>query len=365
MVFLEDYDLDEARATVLQSRGKPLEAAQAHAKEGRVLEAVRVLLESPTPSIEESRMATHYVLTGFWKCVSFGAEFHRSDAAITNLLQISSRLDSNAVTEDEVDEVRFVQPLTVTTSFNPRAHQLSMFKLIAQYNREPPVDLDVTGNVDPAISQFRLLAFKFLGRKNDVAALVCLDHVFSRPPTLRKVTLIEIESLLSLYLTYVRLLDQLWRDDRLSRGSNRQKVFAFDVQEGRYLIPKGTFVHREVSAARGILDDPPPEYVLSREDLSRITSNVILNHIKTRVEIQERACRETRGFSPCLYTLIGRNCTNERCPFQHVQPNEITTEWFHRRLRFLFLEFQILRLAQLFDKGVMQYVHNDTSFRPC
>ena len=240
-----------------------------------------------------------------------------------------------------------------------------MFKSISQYNRELPVDPDVTGNVDPDIVKLRPLASKFLGRANVGAALMCLDHLFSRPPSLRKVTLMEIESSLSLYLTYIRLLDQLWRDGRLSRGSNRQKVFAFDAQqEGRYLVPKGTLVHRKVSAARGILDDPPPEYILSREELSRITSKAILDHIKTRVEIQERACRETRGFSPCLYTLIGRNCSNESCPFQHVQPNEITTDWFHARLRFLFLEFQILRLAQLFDKGVMQYVSTDVPFRP-
>jgi len=118
MVFLEDYDLDEARAIVLQSKGRALEAAEAHARDGRVLEAVRVLLKCPTPSTDESRMATRYVLTGLWKCMSFGAEFHKSDAARTSFLQISSRLDSNAMTEDEVDEVRSVQPLAAATTFD-------------------------------------------------------------------------------------------------------------------------------------------------------------------------------------------------------------------------------------------------------
>jgi len=364
MVFLEDYDLDEARATVLQSRGKALEAAEAHAKDGMVLKAVGVLLKCSTPSIEESRMAIRYVLTGLWKRVSFGVRFSRSDAATTSLLEISSRLDSNAMTEDEVDEVRSVHPLATTTAINLQAHQLSMFISIASYNREATGNPDVTANVDPDIVQLRGLAPKFLERANSAAALMCLDHVFFHAPSLRKTTLTETETLLSLYLAYVRLLDQLWRDDRLSKGSNRPKVFAFDVQqEDRYLVPKGTFIHQEVSAARGILNNPPPEYVCSHEELSRVTSNAILGHIKTRVELQERACRETRGFSPCLYTLIGRNCTNERCPFQHTQPNAITEDWFHARLRFLFLEFQILRLAQLFDKGVMQYVYTDTSSR--
>lgn len=106
--FLENYDLDEARATMLQSRGKPLEAAEAHAKEGRVLEAVEVLLERDAPSIEESKSAIHYVLAGLWKRMSFGIRFRKSDAATTSLLHISSRLDPSEMTADQVDEVRSI-----------------------------------------------------------------------------------------------------------------------------------------------------------------------------------------------------------------------------------------------------------------
>ena len=234
-----------------------------------------------------------------------------------------------------------------------------MFKSIASYNPEVPIDPDAPDNVEPDFVRLRRLAFSFLTRTNSAAALVCLDHVFSRAPSFHGATLVETESLLSLYLTYIRLLDQLWRDGRLSEGSNCQKIFVFEVQQGdRYMVPKNTFLHGKVSAARGMPTDPPPEYICSHEELSRITSNAILGRIKSRVAIQEHACRGTRGFSPCLNTLIGRTCHNERCQFQHIQPNEITVGWFHSRLRFLFLEFQILRLAQLFDKAVMQYVYH-------
>ena len=105
LVFLEDYDLDEARATMLQSRGKPLEAAEAHAKDGRVLEAVEVLLEGDTPSTEESKMAIRYVLTGLWKRMSLGIRFCKSDAPTMALLRISLGLNPSAMTEDEADEV--------------------------------------------------------------------------------------------------------------------------------------------------------------------------------------------------------------------------------------------------------------------
>lgn len=115
LVFLEDYDLDEARATMLRSRGKPLEAAEAHARDGKVLEAVEVLLECDAPSIEESKMAVRYVLAGLWKRMSFGIRFRKSDVDTTSLLQISPRLDPSAMTEDQVDEVRSIQPLGIIT----------------------------------------------------------------------------------------------------------------------------------------------------------------------------------------------------------------------------------------------------------
>ena len=262
-----------------------------------------------------------------------------------------------------------------------------MFKSIASYNRGSSVNPDAVdnGNVDPDFVQLRRLASSFLKRANSAAALVCLDHVFSRTPNLHKATLKETEDLLSLYLAYVRLLDQFWRDGQLSEGSDRQKVLAFEgsdrqkvpafkgsdrqkvlalevQQEDYYLVPKNTFIHVEISAKRGIFNDPPPEYICSREELGRITSEAILRRIKSRVETQERACRGTRGFSPCLLTLIGRKCSNEQCQFQHTKPDEITVDWFHARLRFLFLEFQILRLGQRFDKGVMQCVYAGTFF---
>ena len=195
---------------------------------------------------------------------------------------------------------------------------------------------------------------------------MCLDHVFAHPPSFHKATLMETESLLSLYLTYVRQLDQLWRDDQFSEGSNCQKIFAYEVQQdGRYLVPSNTFLHGGVSAARGIVNNPPSEYICSREELGRVISTTILDRIETRVGLQEVACRGTRGFSPCLNTFFGRNCSKELCQFQHTPPHEITLNWFHARLRFLFLEFQILRLAQIFDQEVKQCVCFKPSFCRC
>ena len=357
LVFLEDYDLDEARATMLQSKGKALEAAEAHAKDGRVLEAVGVLLEPSTPTIEESKMAIRYVLAGLWKRLSFGVRFSRSDTITSSLLEISLRLDSSVMTKDEADEVRSIGSHVAIDASNPQANQLSMFKSIAVYNPETPAQPDATDIVDPDFTQLRRLGFSFQLRENSAAALICFDHVFSRRPTLHKTTLVETEALLSRYLTYVRLLVQFWRDECLSEGSNHQKVFGFEVQqEDHYLVPKNTFIYGKVSASRGVLGDLPAEHTCSREELSHAIRAAILDHIKSRVVVQEQACRETRGFSPCLSTLIRGNCFNEACPFQHTQPDAITVDWFHARLRFLFLEFKILHLAQLFDKKVMQYV---------
>ena len=241
-----------------------------------------------------------------------------------------------------------------------------MFKLIATYNPEAQVGLDVPEHVDPHVGHLRRLAFMFLRRSNKPAALLCLDRVFFRFPSLLKAGLVETESLLSVYLTYVRQLDQIWRNGRLSEGSDCQKIFAFEVQqEDHYVVPSNTFLHGKISASRGNLDNPPSEYICSHEELGRAISEAILGHLKARVSTQEHACRGTRGFSPCLNTLLRKHCSYEPCQFQHIPANEITLDWFHVRLRFFFLEFQILRVAQLYDEKVMQWVRLGISLYLC
>jgi hypothetical protein len=85
--FTEDYDLDIARATLLEKAGRTLEAAELHLAEGRTLEGIELLLNDTTNEAALLR-GQECVLHGLWHCLSFGVdpEILRSNETLKGLL---------------------------------------------------------------------------------------------------------------------------------------------------------------------------------------------------------------------------------------------------------------------------------------
>jgi hypothetical protein len=106
--FLEDYDLDEARAEMLKGSGRVLESAGIHAKEGDMLKAVETLTTS-THRVEHVRPTIEYLLTGLWRGLTFGVP-PASTPIVSELLGLADRLDGNAMRKQEADEVSPFHP---------------------------------------------------------------------------------------------------------------------------------------------------------------------------------------------------------------------------------------------------------------
>jgi hypothetical protein len=158
-------------------------------------------------------------------------------------------------------------------------------------------------------ASLRTLARTFIRTRNDPAALLCLDHVFSLPLTLLKLSFVEIQAPLSLFLGYIRLLNKFRRDESFSEGSNHQKLFGFQVLEGdRYLAPTHTFVYEKLANQSGTSGKSVDGYMCSYEELSWCIVQLISSRIRNRTEMQNGACRDVHGFSPCLYLLVQRKC---------------------------------------------------------
>ena len=68
--FLEDYDLDYARASLLESHSRYYEAAELHLSENRPLEAVRAFVKDST-NAESTARAADTILEYFWRKCSF------------------------------------------------------------------------------------------------------------------------------------------------------------------------------------------------------------------------------------------------------------------------------------------------------
>jgi len=196
--------------------------------------------------------------------------------------------------------------------------------------------------------------------KNDPAALLCLDHFFSSPLELRNLLLDEIETSLYLYLDYVYLLNQVRRDGSLARGSARQRLFGFQVLGGnRYMVPGSSSVHKKLAKKSGSSGKSTDEYKCDSDELGRSITNFISNRTLDRTKVQNDTCRGVHGFSPCLQLLVRKKCSppeGRPCTFQHVQPEELTPDWYHARLHLILLQFQILDLARYDDLDVKKYV---------
>ena len=210
-------------------------------------------------------------------------------------------------------------------------------------------------------ARLRTLAKTFIGTGSDPAALLCLDHIFSPPAKLQNLSFVEIRASLSLYLDYIRLLNELLDDESLDRGSNRQRLLGFQILEGgRYLVPGHTILHEKLTGQSGSSREGVDEYTCGFDKLRRGIVQLIKSRISDRTEIQNGACRDVQGFSPCLQLLVEKKCDSisgeGSCAFQHIQPEQFTVDWYHARLHLILLQFQILNLARYDNSVVKKYV---------
>ena len=212
-------------------------------------------------------------------------------------------------------------------------------------------------------TNLRVLAKTFIETGEDTAALLCLDHVFSSPLMLRGLSLVAAQALLSLYLDYVRLLNKFRRNESLAEGSNHQRLWLFGFQvleEDRYLVPEHTLLHGELTSQFGSSRKGVDGYRCSYDELRRGIIRLISSRIRDRTEIQNGACWDVHGFSPCLRLLLQRKCDPPKgkgpCTFQHIQPEQLTVDWYHARLRLILLQFQILDSARYYDRLVTKCV---------
>jgi hypothetical protein len=196
---------------------------------------------------------------------------------------------------------------------------------------------------------------------NDSAALLCLDHLFSSPLRLQKLRLAEVEALLSLYLDCVCLLNKLRREESLAQDSAHQRLFGFQVLgQNDYLVPEHSPLHKKLANQSGSGKRDANGYRCGGNELSQSIAHLISSRTLDPTKIQDGTCRDIHGFSPCLKLLVQRKCNLPKgtgpCAFQHIQPEELTVNWFHTRLRLILLQFQILDSAHCEDLDAKKYV---------
>ncbi|KAF9033219.1 hypothetical protein BDZ89DRAFT_983953 [Hymenopellis radicata] len=306
--YLEDRGLDMARADLLQSVGQTVEAGELHYAEGHQEVAISLFLRDPSNE-SGMRRALECILEGLWQHCSFGIPFEdvRSDLLVERLLALSAKLDLNRIPPSE-------------------SLQLEMFKAL------------FAGSDKDLLS----LGLKFVQQDIHAAALLCLDHFFSRPLQIQSMPLIGVVDTLETFTTYVTLLSKVtflvdpWKDEHISR------LFGFSrVAENVFRVPSPTWLFDRISRARKTLTST--EFQVSVEELQLQFRISLGSRLRARTEAASDACHQSKAFSPCLAYVVFRSCNRFNCPENHIAASGIGPEFYNQRVR---VHLQQILIAQ-------------------
>ncbi|RDB28998.1 TPR and ankyrin repeat-containing protein 1 [Hypsizygus marmoreus] len=307
--YLELLDLDVARAKVLDSLGRVIEAAELHLSEGRTMEAIPLLLKDKNDQ-QSMRLACSSILQEFWRVLSFGT-VPILDQSVSLLLKWSSSLNMELLESRVRDEI-------------------SMFIAILS---DQKLELARLGE-----TFFRAQSFP--------SAILCLDHYFMRFPSTKMMPVQELGKMLQLFLDYVRLLHELaFKVDPLTTASVA-KMFGFRRSSGDdFIIPIDTFLYRNLvktnfpSARHSSLG----EISISGWDLSRTLRRAICDHIRQRISEENEVVQRSPQFSPCLTFIAFGYCNRIECPNEHTHSSLLTNDWYNARIRVHLQQMLILQ----------------------
>jgi hypothetical protein len=114
LVFLENYDLDYARASLLESHSMYFEAAELHLSENRPLEAARAFIKDN--NVDSTIRAADTILEYFWRKCSFriAAKTALADEQMRHFITLADQLETNKLTPETRDLV-CIGSLTITS----------------------------------------------------------------------------------------------------------------------------------------------------------------------------------------------------------------------------------------------------------
>lgn len=104
--YLEERDLDDVRALLLESAGRIQEAAELHLAEGRVLKAILLFLKDKDNQ-DSMQSANKWIVHALWQIISFGfrREDLQSDPLVSSLLSAADQLRLDMVKASDYEEV--------------------------------------------------------------------------------------------------------------------------------------------------------------------------------------------------------------------------------------------------------------------
>jgi tetratricopeptide (TPR) repeat protein len=311
LAFLEEYDLDYARASLLESHSMYFEAAELHLSENRPLEAARAFIKDN--NVDSTIRAADTILEYFWRKCSFriAAKIALADEQMRHFIALADQLETNKLTSATRDLI-------------------SMFRNILHGNHDP----------------LRNLALNF-HEHNKPAALLCLDHIFSPPTDIRTFAVDEMQRFLQQFHAYARLLYLIltFPDPMEHRGI--QRLFSIVRLSGdEFLIPSGTFLHScvmEIRRGITLVSEHSSGYTSSRRNITQLLQESIGTVLKDKVSEINDMCCKSPVFSQCLPFLVSGVCRRDNCPQEHVAISNLDRLYYNSRVAIHIWQILILQ----------------------
>ncbi|KAG1719467.1 hypothetical protein EDB19DRAFT_2045105 [Suillus lakei] len=314
--FLEEYDLDYARVSLLESHSRYYEVAEIHLSENRPMEAVQAFLKD-NRNIDSATRAADALLESMWRKCSF---------------RITPKA---AVVDDSVRQAIALADQLQMKKLEPMTRDLVlMFQSILREDHE----------------SLKKLALAFQEHDHDTAALHCLDHIFTRVADIRPFQLHEMASFLEMFHTYAQLLYHISTlpDPLGRRECDVQKLFSIVPLPGNeFLIPSGTFLHDNVARIpqnNYLVSVHQFGYTASRRNATELIHRSIRTVLKDKVLAVDEMCCGAPIFLRCLSFVASGSCQRDRCPQKHVAISNLDRVQYNAHVA---IHMQLILILQL------------------
>ncbi|KII86508.1 hypothetical protein PLICRDRAFT_44106 [Plicaturopsis crispa FD-325 SS-3] len=327
--FMEAYDLDVQRASLLASVGRMAEAAELHLAEGRTLEAIHLFLKDGGNEVSMQR-AKECLLDGLWQNLSFGvtAETASSNVALQQLLKLAGRLN----------------PTLLEPSDNA---EIDLFRAV----------------VAKEANHLEELARNFYHVYNKpAAALLCLDHVFVNPPRILAEALArDVSRQLEMFLIYATLLRDFYSHSDPANNGIVQRLFGFTASTTtahELRIRTGTFLHGLIASSRYAMTRQNEEDVfISDVNFTPIFKRELGRRLRVKVFGENEACRRAQAFSPCVSWAASGYCNRPGCPQAHVNATALDQDWYNSRVHIHLQQILIFHTLHIVKLGPEEEWH--------
>ncbi|KAI6165387.1 hypothetical protein EDD17DRAFT_225222 [Pisolithus thermaeus] len=312
--FLDTYGLDVALVVLYESHGKYVEAGELHLSEDRPLDAIRVFLKDKT-NPDAVRRAADILLECLWKHCSFGVAREELHNGIPKtLISFSHQLPLDPLSPRVRDETKMFQTAA--------AEELDRATLEA-------------------------LAESFIKRDEKVAALWCLNHVFSRLPQLSSATLEDFALFLRRFYTYSHLLYIVAsHNDPVGERDIRRLFGITQLSDDQYVVKPGSFILTTPSAESTTkdVDEKTNASPYTQAQITNALKDRVRSYLRYQVNAETRLCYKSKILSQCLLYAINGSCNYAKCQQRHDPLSSLDSVQYNARIG---LHLQQMRILQL------------------